>query len=151
VWDPRFHDRELSGWRFSGMWYIFFYQEDGGRIFVWYQEAQLPKICLSVEELTRYTFLKDVCFKDTRSTRQDIRTHVIVFYDVNLCSLFEICQPFGFRQSGYGDKFTKLHGILLQKTTILLTAMRTSNHGGFWSTSTEGLLVGFGWLIRVAI
>ena len=56
--------------------------------------------------------------------------HVIVFFDGNLCSLFEICQPFGFRQPGYGGKFTKLHGIKFHKTTNLLTAVRTSDHGG---------------------
>jgi hypothetical protein len=38
--------------------------------------------------------------------------------DVNLCSMFEICQSFGFRQPGYGVKFTRLHGIILQKMTI---------------------------------
>lgn len=68
-------------------------------------------------------------FNGTRSTRQDTSRHVIVFCDVNFCSLFEFRQPFGFRQPAYGDRFIKLHRIIFQKTTII-RAVRTSNHGG---------------------
>jgi hypothetical protein len=112
------------------MWSRFLYQEDSGRMFVWHQGVKPPKVGLGVEDLTWYKFVyKTWVFKDTRSTRQDTSRHVIVFYDVKLCILFEFRQTFGFRQPAYGDRFTKLHGIIFQKTTIV-TAARTSNHGG---------------------